>query len=202
MMTPRQRVHVYGHPVVINSSGLRGPEIRMPKPPAWSLQNWWNYIQAHGMYDADLIVLVLPECDLGRSFVTMSAAGHNVRGSPFRLGNLMHKGYAVLASRFSVQATWPVDLTRARENAHANVAAVRGLSEYVGARPFVAVLIPSSGTFKELWPMFEAVLPDALDLRNALDDPMLWLDRIHFNARGHNVIGERIFERIARLLPG
>ena len=33
LMTPTQKVFVYGHPVTINAHGFRGDEISAPKPP-------------------------------------------------------------------------------------------------------------------------------------------------------------------------
>jgi hypothetical protein len=44
--------------------------------PGWSPRNWIRDIERHGLHEADVVVLVLPQCDLARPFATRELAGH------------------------------------------------------------------------------------------------------------------------------
>jgi lysophospholipase L1-like esterase len=166
--------------------------------PGWSPQNWWRYIDRCGLHEAGIVVLVLPECDLARPFATMATAGHRARASPLRLGNIIFKTQEILKARHSMAKTNRVRLAQV---AAANAVAVKRLRERVGPRPFLAVLIPSGfPAYGEFWPLFEAYLPQVLDLRVDLQDRTWFLDEVHLNARGHQLVGERIFLRLYNLL--
>jgi hypothetical protein len=241
LMKPSQVVYTYGHPVRINSLGLRGAELCEPKPastlrivfvgdsvtygggripeerlfcrqfetrarregidaevvnlaaPAWSPQNWWGYIEKHGLYDADIVVLVLPECDLARLFGTMDLGGHWDHAPPLRMQSLASKAL----SRFYHERLFARH--RREEVIAANLNAMQHLVEGRENIAFLAVLIPSrvpSQPDEHLWSEFLSHLDDPLDLRQDLQDPSFFLDGSHLNAKGHAYVGEKIFEKL------
>jgi lysophospholipase L1-like esterase len=164
--------------------------------PGWSPQNWWKYIQRNGLHDADVVVLVLPECDLARPFATMGPSGHRSKGAALRLGNFWAKAVDVMAARDTVSAEGVLE-----KSAKANLAAVEQLHERIGSRPLLSVLIPSNlPAFAVFWPSFEAALDNTLDLRESLKNAAFFLDGVHLSVEGHQVVGEQIFEELQKLL--
>ena len=179
---------------IVESSARRegkNVEVVNLSAPAWSPQNWSNYIDKRGLHQADIVVLVLPECDLARPLTTMSWAGHQSHDSPLRLGNIVWKIHKMMTRHRSKGG-----MTLA-QSAAANCAAVKRLRERVGNRRFFAVLIPSAqSAYRRFWPLFEAQLPAVIDLRDDLQDGTLFVDGIHLNAEGHSYVAERIFDRL------
>jgi hypothetical protein len=170
--------------------------------PAWSPQNWLAYINNNGLYDGDIVVLVLPECDLARPFMTMGPAGHRSESLPLRLGNILFKALAILKEKVASSETHLGVISEdLGQVAALNVYAVKQLRQKVGETPFLAVFIPSglpsSGKF---WALFEKELPQALDLRSVLIDEQFFLDGVHLSAKGHLLVGERIFSRLRSVL--
>jgi lysophospholipase L1-like esterase len=247
LMKPSQMVSTYGHPVQINSLGLRGPELQSPKPhgttrivfigdsvtygggripekdlfcrqvearardegnrveavnvsaPAWSPQNWWAYIQQHGLYDADIVVLTLPECDLTRYFSTMSMGGHADHAPPLRIQSLANK---VLAQFGREKLT---ARQRMEEVIEANLNAVIGLREKCKDTRLVVTLVPSGVPCQPneaLWSKFLPHLSDTLDLRMELQNPAMFMDGAHLSVSGHAFVGEKLYEKLRSSLKG
>lgn len=165
--------------------------------PGWSPQNWWRYINKHGLHDADVVVLVLPECDLGRPFRTIDE-GFEVHASPLRCGNLFLKTKEMAQQQLWSRHAQPEDASRSLEAAAANLAAVTGLREKAAQGTFLAVLIPSGNHhgYAMFWPEFERKLCRPLDLRGDLRDQSLFLDGVHLNARGHELVAGSIYARL------
>lgn len=243
LMKPSQRVHVYGHPILINSLGLRGPELLEPKPsrtqrvvfvgdsvtyaggrireeqlfcriledmarrdghevevvnlsaPAWSPINWQRYIKKRGLHHSDVVVLVLPECDLVRAFRSLEQGGHKTTVPILRIQALVEKA---IQTFFGSEPLGAVDMEQA---ARANVLAVRFLREQCGSLPFLAILVPSHDQTdaEAFWPPFEACLPEALDLRTDLGEEYFF-DRVHLSVEGHRFVAERAYPRLRKLL--
>ena len=190
--------------------------------PAWSPQNWWAYIKKHGLYEADIVVLVLPETDLARRFTTMSNVGHQSQASSLRVNNILSKFKIIFkhkigetldsqppvieSAQASVASSKPkanaLRKAKAKAKAKANALVVKDLRDLIGARPFLAVLIPSGNLprNRELWPLFEVHLPQALDLRGDLQDQRLFSDSMHLNVEGHQLVGNMIFARLREIL--
>jgi hypothetical protein len=85
----------------------------------------------------------------------------------------------------------------------ANLTAVIRLKEKCNGIPFISVLIPSGVPRTpngDLWLKFIEQLPDDLDLRFVLQDPAFFLDGSHLSAKGHQLVGDRIFNEIRKLL--
>jgi hypothetical protein len=167
--------------------------------PAWSPQNWWAYVQANGLHDADLVVLVLPECDLTRMFSTMEMGGHWDRAPSFRLTSLARK----VLSRFRHEQLTADKRVEVEDVIAANLSAVKGLREKCGHVPFVAVLVPTNARqlpAETIWPQFTASLPETVDLREALQNPTFFLDGAHLSVPGHALVADRVFARIQPLL--
>lgn len=247
LMRRSQTVYTYGHPVHINSLGLRGPELRNPKQvdtarivfigdsvtygggriaesqlfcriveargrdeglnleavnvsaPAWSPQNWWRYIQRHGLHEADIVVLVLPECDLDRAFANMNRAGHRQSAPSLRIGSFLLK--------LQAQFGWndPTDWPTVQESKAANLNAVIRLREQCKSlqKKILAVLVPSrvpQPPNEALWSPFLDQSPGALDLRHELQDPAFFSDGSHLSVEGNAFMAEKIFDRIRALV--
>jgi hypothetical protein len=245
LMRPSQTVYTYGHPVRINSMGLRGPEIQKPKAagttrivflgdsvtygggriaesqlfcriiearghelglkiesvnisaPAWSPQNWWKYIERHGLHDADWVILVLPECDLDRAFGTLSRGGHRERVPALRIMSLFLKLKAQLVEN---------DLTlypSVEESTSANLDAVVRLKDRCNSLKFLAVLVPSrvpQPVNEALWAPFLDELPNALDLREDLRKVAYFSDGSHLNVEGNVFVAEKVFDRMRAMV--
>ena len=256
LMTPSQTVRVYGHSVVINALGLRGPEVRAPKPPggirilflgdsvtygggslreeqlfvrrvesaaralgvdaetvnvsapAWSPQNWARYVDARGLLGADILVVVIPECDFARPFATIESGGHQVEVPWFRIGSLVLKVKNTLARRPPLRSfARPVPKSGLQpgpledEIVAANLDALRRVRNRAGLLPMLTVMVPSPAlAFERLWSRFKAEAGEVLDLRPELDDPKFFTDGVHLNARGHEIVGERIFSKMRSFL--
>ena len=184
--------------------------------PGWSPRNWWAYIKKHGLYEADIVVLVLPETDLARQFATMSNAGHLSQASSLRVGNILYKSQILFKHKIGemlgpqnpVIESAQARVANSKPNANAlrqakaNALAVKGLRNLVGASPFLAVLIPSGNLLgkRKLWPLVEVHLPQALDLRGDLQDQRWFSDSIHLNVEGHQLVGNKIFARLRDIL--
>ena len=161
--------------------------------PAWSPQNWWGYVQKHGFYDADMVVLVLPECDLERRFSTMELGGHWDHAPHFRLESLARK---VLSQFNHEQLTARL---RVEDVIAANLSAVIGLQEKCNGIPFIVVLIPSGvprPPDEEVWSKFTRELPNTLDLRWELQNPSFFMDGAHLSVAGHAFVADKIFDKI------
>lgn len=181
----------------LNRQGKRVEVVNL-SAPGWSPQNWMNYIDQHSLHEADIVVLVLPQCDLARPYATMQLAGHQSRGSMLRLGNIAQKAWAI-ASHVSRTNRGEYSASEQVSVVEHNVDAVERLREKVAARPFLTVLVPSEGS-GEHWSAFEPVLGDVLDLREVLVDQELFDDGVHLNAAGHRLVGQRAAEALAGYL--
>ena len=239
LMTPSQKVYSYGHPVVINSLGLRGDELQQPKPaeikrilfigdsitygggriredqvfcqvvrslaerdgikvevvnlsaPGWAPKNWLAYVDERGLHEADIVVLVLPECDLARPMMSMDQVGHESDGSYFRLTNVSQKVWNSFRAR-----TFKSDMTIGQVAAQ-NSLVIGELRDRIGDVPFLTVLIPTHQfDHEEYWPSFEPLLTEQLDLREPLQDSSMFLDGVHLSAAGHRFVGEQIFDQL------
>lgn len=49
---------------------------------------------------------------------------------------------------------------------------------------------------KMIWAPFEKLLPDALDLRDMLNDDSFFMDNVHMTVKGHKLVGEKIYDRV------
>ena len=50
------------------------------------------------------------------------------------------------------------------------------------------------------WTPFEKILPYPLDLRDELNDDSFFMDPVHLTLKGHELVGERIYERVSNML--
>jgi lysophospholipase L1-like esterase len=171
--------------------------------PGWGPQNWRGYLAAEGLLGADVVVLVLPECDLARPFATMAMHGFRQRAPRTRVGAVLGKLAALARPRDPYAAHDPDEAHRA------NCAAARWLKgRAAGEAAVLAVFLPGRPAGGEAlaaapsprWGCFETVFPGALDLRGDLGDPGLFLDPIHLSPAGHALVAERVLERL-RTLP-
>jgi hypothetical protein len=161
--------------------------------PAWSPQNWWGYVQKRGLHDADIVVLVLPECDLARVFSKMELAGHSESASRFRLHSLAAK----VISRFGHERLSARQ--RRDEVITANLNAIIGLKEKCKNITLLPVLIPSYVPSKpndQLWSIFVPHLTDALDLRADLQSPTYFFDGSHLSVQGHEFVAAKLFAKL------
>lgn len=238
LMKPSQEVWSYGHPVNINSSGLRGPDFSVRRQhawrvlfvgdsvtyggaaipdkevfaqkvgslleqsgidvetislaaPGWSPQNWIAYIEANGLFDANAVVLTLPECDLARPFSTVETFGLQEKAPFLRLRFNVSR---MVSHFFSPMP--PCASTVSNTVVEANLRAVSKLlvlAADAGALSTV-VFVPSEPptSHSTYWPRFEAVVSDPLDLREELTDPGLFLDTAHLSAQGHDLVAQRV----------
>jgi hypothetical protein len=155
--------------------------------PGWGPQNWTAWVEAHGVLDADVIVMVIPAVDRARPFGELDAYGMVDAKPILRLSTLWLKAKAVRLQS--------VPLTD--EALELNIAALTRLKTFVGARPLLAVFVPSQGEDPraDRWLPFQALFPEALDLRGRFG-AQDYFDADHFSAAGHRVIAEGIYERL------
>ena len=258
LMTPSQEVSSYGHPVIINSLGLRGHPVMKRKPPgklrilfvgdsvtyggarlkqeelfatkiqqriarrgseaeivnlsapAWSPQNWIAYIESNGLHEADVVVLVLPECDLGRRFSTIDNRSFQQRAPPLRVQSIVRWAYLMASQAWSGSESPfvidpPTDRATSERRVEANVQAVSKLLQICRGRgvPSVVALLPSlpASQYSHYWPRFEAIIAAPLDLRNTLNDDSLFMDGTHLSRKGHDFVAQAVFEELKRSLP-
>ncbi len=155
--------------------------------PGWGPQNWTGWVEAHGTLGADLAVMMLPETDRERPFASL-ASGRLVQKAPLlRLTTLW------LRVKFVVFPEGP----KKGDPLPANVAALRRLGAALGDTPLVVTFVPSRDpdTHPERWPPYEALYPDALDLRGRLA-PEHFIDDVHLSASGHAAVAEALYERL------
>ena len=239
LMRGPQRVSVYGHPVIINSEGLRGPELAPKKPvgvkrvlflgdsityaggrireeelfvrqveaflgktlpvevinvsaPGWSPQNWIGFVEKRGLYDADVVVAVIPEVDLARPFSSMELHGLRQDAPPLQLAWFVVKAWRQVSP--PAGDLWK-DINPNVE-ARQNIAAVERLIEIAdqSGRTAVVVLVPSvpSEADGSQWAPYEDFGVPTIDLRPVLTEPSYFLDGVHLGAAGHEVAAKNI----------
>jgi len=155
--------------------------------PGWSPQNWTAWVEANGLLGADAVVVVIPAIDRARPFATLSANAMEERAPLLRLTSLWLKWRETLTA----------GPTLSDEAMAANVTALERLGAAVGARPLLAVFVPSEGEDgrPDRWAPYEALYPNALDLRRAFG-PADYVDPVHFSAAGHELIGRAVYARL------
>jgi lysophospholipase L1-like esterase len=155
--------------------------------PGWSPQNWTAWVEAHGRLDADLAVVVLPETDRARPFATLETARLVERAPALRLGTIWLR----LRARFAR------DEPKTEDPLPRNIEALRRLPRALDGVPLVAVFLPSRepDTHPERWPPFEALFPDALDLRGKLAREHFF-DDVHLSSAGHGAVAEELYARL------
>jgi lysophospholipase L1-like esterase len=168
------------------NDGLR-VESANASAPGWSPQNWAAWVAANGIVGADLVVPVIPAIDRARPLA--AAAEYGVAQHPplLRLTTLWLKLQAMRMPR--------VPLTD--EAMAANVRAISDVLARLGAIPRLAVFVPSRDVDErpERWAPYEALFPDALDLRAGFS-PGDFLDDVHFSVSGHRKLAEDIYARL------
>jgi hypothetical protein len=166
--------------------------------PAWSPQNWWGYIQKNGLFNANMVVLVLPECDLARRFTDMALGGHWNHAPRLRLESLFRKVMSQYG-RQQLSASQSID-----EVISANLNAVIGLKEKCRDIPFKVVLVPSQVPRRpdeKTWSRFTPHLAETIDLREELQVPEYFMDGSHLSVAGHEFVAEQIFGEIRSIIP-
>lgn len=178
------------------SDGLRVEAVNL-SAPGWSPQNWTAWVERHGTLGADLLVVVMPETDRSRPFATLEGSRLVESAPALRLGAL----WVRVAARF---IAFP---PRQDDPLGHNVDALRRLQAAAGATPLVAVFLPSRDPdpTPEQWRPFEALFPDALDLRGRLA-PEDFFDDMHLSVAGHRAVADALYPllrpRLAELSVG
>jgi hypothetical protein len=177
--------------------------------PAWSPQNWAAYVDARGFFDADVLVLVLPECDFARPFATIESGGHQEEAPWLRVAGLAMRVKYLIERRVPILRTgdaWAKrvaqpDPGELEDVVAANVKALRAVRARAGSIPMLTVMVPTRTLAVErFWPRFKAEAGQVLELDRDLDDPGFFMDGVHLNGRGHEIVGERIFSTVRPLL--
>jgi lysophospholipase L1-like esterase len=176
--------------------------------PGWSPQNWMAYVDERGLHDADVVVLVLPECDLARRFATIANRGFDEHAPRLRVASALRWGWLWLRHSGSSDE-YPFILDPAVGSAGAveeqrqleeNLRAARSLAAICRQRslPCLTVFLPSvpASRYAEYWPPFESIFPDALDLRPELAEARLFQDGVHLSPSGHDLVARRIAEAL------
>ena len=169
--------------------------------PGWSPQNWIEYITNRGLDDADVVVLTLPECDLGRPFSTLNTFGFTENAPLFRVQSVF--GYLINAYVHPVAADGPIGT---ETDFSKNVAAVSRLLELARNRsiPAIVVFTPSvpSSAHAPLWPRFSVLVDNPVDLRQQLRDKKYFMDGVHLNPSGHAYVADVISGEIDSRVSG
>jgi lysophospholipase L1-like esterase len=169
--------------------------------PGWSPQNWIEYINYRGLDDADVVVLTLPECDLGRPFSTLKTFGFTENAPLFRVQSVV--GYLYNAYLHPVAPAGPIGTEM---DFRKNVSAVSRLLELARGLniPVIVVFIPSvpPSAHAPLWPRFSVLVDDPLDLREQLRNEKYFMDGVHLNPSGHAFVGDVIAGEIDSRISG
>jgi hypothetical protein len=168
------------------NDGLRVEAVNV-SAPGWSPQNWTIWVERHGALGADLAVMVLPETDRARPFATLESARLVEHAPLLRLGSIWLRIAALFAD------TGP----RQDDPLAHNLEALHRLSEALGAIPLVAVFVPGRDPdpTPELWAPFEALYPNALDLRGKLG-PGDFADDVHLSTSGHHDVAGLLYPEL------
>jgi len=155
--------------------------------PGWSPQNWAAWVAANGIVGADLVIPVIPAIDRARPFATPAEYGIAERPPLLRLSTLWLKLQAIRLPG--------VPLTD--EAMAGNARAISEMLARLGPIPSLAVFVPSRDADKrpDRWAPYEALFPDALDLR-ADFSPGDFLDDVHLSPSGHRKTADRIYARL------
>jgi hypothetical protein len=172
------------------AEGLR-LEVVNVSAPGWSPQNWSAWLEAHGMLDADAVLAVIPAIDLRRPFATVDQVGVVDHAPPLRLGTLWLKVRQLRLPRIPFTD----------ESLEKNLAAVRELRDRFPNIPFFAAFVESrpsadAGSQPSAWGPYEALFPDAIDLRKALA-PADFIDDVHLSVSGHATVAQGIWVGLA-----
>lgn len=160
--------------------------------PGWGPQNMRGYVASRGLHEADLVVLVLPQCDLGRPLTTMQMQRFQEEPPSLRVLSVAHKAYDSLV---------PPPWTRQDPAVMAplNVQAIQDLLRLAGEVPVVTVLLPGAPGYRDhavLWPAFEQLSPRRIDLRGRLEDASLFMDELHLTRAGHARVAELLYDDV------
>lgn len=185
----------------LNESGRR-VEIVNASAPGWSPQNWIEFLEGNGLFGAEIVVLILPECDLARAFATIDTYRFQERAPRLNIHSIAMKLYAVIAK--PRRGRRPGLRLTTHENVSRNVDAVVRLADLCreqGAE-LLTVFVPSipSTADRQYWPPFESVVNDPLDLREHLTDPAFFMDGVHLSVTGHEIAGADIAIRLLVIL--
>ncbi|HEV3023697.1 MAG TPA: hypothetical protein VGX76_14580, partial [Pirellulales bacterium] len=157
----------------------------------WSPQNILAYLTQRGTHEADFVVLALPECDLTRPLHQLNDVFLFESSPTLRLTTLAK----VEMQKF--ERNERVGRSTLDQNAADNVKAIEQIKRCCGSLPFVAAFVPSRNAGStRWWPAFEAELPGAVDLRDELADPSCYFDDWHLTAKGHRVVGEKLYANL------
>jgi lysophospholipase L1-like esterase len=183
------------------ASGFRAEIVNL-SAPGWAPINWLRYIESNGLFDADFVVLVLPECDLARPFVTFAMHSFAESQPALRLAAVAQKCYRILRQRLarSRAAHTSLSLEVRENNIQRNVQAVAALVDLCSRehRPLLTVVLPThiGPRLRAHWERFEELLPRVLDVRGEFSDTELFLDGVHLNKKGHEVLGARVSDAL------
>lgn len=193
----------------LNESGYN-VEVLNLSAPGWSPQNWIRYIELNGLFDADLVVAVLPECDLARSFFTLEDHSLKETKPLLRTFAIVSKVYSAgieprLPSWARGGETEAGDKPDPETMVQANLEALRHLSVLCARerRGCLTVLVPSIPPLdsRRYWPLFKESLDGAVvDLTTRMTDPASFLDGVHLSVEGHEQVAAMLQDGLRALL--
>jgi len=181
--------------------------------PNWGLGNMFSYVQTAGLFDADLLVWVIPSCDFRRPTTSLSDdIGLPSTKPPLRLAFIFRVAwlYAKWAVASLRQHLRPSHDRLAAEGSSSqilthNLAVLRqGIGWIRGRGLLVAVVLVPSGTpagtgynrpgdFQAFHAVAESSSVPILDITSALAGrPGYFIDGIHLNVQGNKVVADAI----------
>jgi len=185
--------------------------------PGWSPQNLAGYVSAKGIFDADLVVWVIPSCDFRRHYATPKDGKEFTKRTELRFVRLILVGWDKLREHIhesSSPASSPDESRALQQNLQDNLKAFRTTVNQLQRKglPIALVLVPYEWGYypSAALPEYEAAATSCsvpfLDSAASLlsqKPKKLFIDGVHLNVDGHQVLAEAIAKFLGgRVLGG
>lgn len=169
--------------------------------PGWGVQNIASYVRYEGLYDADLVVWTVPECDFRRARTSLNDyPDFPPDKPPLRVQAMFQVGWSLFVSR------WRHSPAPRGTNPSAQLLSqnLETLERFLGemreqGTPVVVVFVPSvagygpAGDINKYRDTVADCHVPALDLGPQLAGKSEdFLDEVHLSSAGHRVVGEAV----------
>jgi hypothetical protein len=170
--------------------------------PGWGIKNIASYVDSVGLYDADLVVWVVPVDDFRRLQTSLrDYPGFPLLKPRLRLGSLFKAGLSQLARRLRQPEDNQGDTEESSETLTQNLQTLKRMVGQIKERgmPVLVVLVPPENGYEPAsdGDAFRATVAACsvplLDLApNLQGHPEYFIDQVHLSTAGHRLVGETI----------
>jgi hypothetical protein len=170
--------------------------------PGWGPQNIAGYVSSVGVYDADLIVWVIPSCDFRRHKTTLEEIGEPQKATKLRLAYLFQVGWDRLRMRFDGLSS-RTNTDSGPETLHQNLQAFHTTANQLIREgiPIALVTVPYEWGYTPSADLAEyqaaarsCTIPflDSAPFLLSRGSKRVYIDGVHLNDQGHKVLAEAI----------